>query len=131
MEQSDYKNKFNEIVRPLIEKLKNGNEVTTLEFDLINNYIKNAVDKPNIELSMILIKNHALGKNHLFDYDTIKIIIDDIAKSFSNSKIKVIFTSIDEIDNENTIYLDEKLITNFINGNYIEIFNKLFFNIIL
>ena len=116
-------------IKQVLDKINKNEEISAEEFKLVCDYVKSSNYKPNLSLSMILIKNHALGINKLDDFDTIKIIINDIAKSFLSKKVEVIFSNEELNEKENIIYLDEKLITNFIDGNYIEIFNKLFFKL--
>ena len=127
------------ILNPIMSKLNNGETLSSKEFDILSNYIKNnSKGFISIDLALNMIKNHALKINHIFEEDVVKEIVRSLILDYSNtSHIKYTVEFVHVSDNfkglsfhrinPNVIILKEALITKFISGNYVELINCFFY----
>ena len=127
------------ILNPIMSKLNDGETLSSKEFDILSNYIKNNSNGfISIDLALNMIKNHALKINHIFEEDVVKEIVRSLVLDYNksnhiNCEIEFVHVS-DNFKGLSShsikpclIFLKEDLITKFISGNYLELINCLFY----
>jgi len=133
---------YNEITTKILLELKNKlskGKVLLSDFEILCNYIKNNIDGfISMDIVEYMIKNHAYKSNHIFDREVVKILVYSTAKDYlSRFEISPTIEYSEEITiaknakthsvETETIYMDALLIDTFISGNYVELFNDLFY----
>lgn len=138
-ESLNYEELTSIILKPILSKLYDGSFLNLSEFDLLCDYVKNnTAGYVNMNIVTNMIKNHAFKANHIFDRDVVKELIKSTTKDYMdnyNLKCFIEFKHSEELEKgelsykfePNIITLDENLITSFIGGNYVELFNALFY----
>jgi len=133
---------YNEITTKILLELKNKlskGKILLSDFEILCNYIKNNIDGfISMDIVEYMIKNHAYKSNHIFDREVVKILVYSTAKDYlSRFEISPTIEYSEEITiaknakthsvETETIYMDALLIDTFISGNYVELFNDLFY----
>lgn len=134
-ESIDYFDIIKLVTREPFEALKDG-QVSIAQFDTICNYIKNnASETLEDEIIMRMIDNHAHKKNRIFDREVAKELAIATANSYLqgyNLKADILFVypgKEEELDVDNKIVIDAELLDKFTTMNYVELFQRVFYEI--
>ena len=127
-DKTNYKIEVDNLMSNVFDKLNKKEKLSLNEYSLLNNYVLNNIDGfVSIDIINNMFYLHAYKINHIFDIKTTKELLRCLIRHFFVLEIKIEYGE-NRVDvNTNTIYLDTKLLDNFIFGNYVELINMAFF----
>lgn len=134
----DYTGIVEVLTKEPISNILRGETLSIIDFDILCNYVKSNINGYiDMELVTAMLHNHAYKSNHIFEREVAEVLVFSTIKSYLDEygiEITVEFhnglDSKEESEHSfepNVIRIDYSLIDSFISLNYVELFERVFY----